>query len=170
MSTLSLDAEALYAELLRGVRGLLRPGGVLVGIRSGGAWLAERLQADLGLPGTPGFISSALHRDDFAQRGLAGGGGATALPFAVEGAHVLLVDDVLYTGRTIRAALNELYDFGRPASVVLAVLVDRGGRELPIEAAFAAARIVLPAAQRLTLAREADGRLEFELRGGAQGR
>jgi pyrimidine operon attenuation protein/uracil phosphoribosyltransferase len=80
------------------------------------------------------------------------------------------VDDVLYTGRTIRAALNELYDFGRPASVALAVLVDRGGRELPIEAGFAAARIVLPAAQRLTLAREADGRLAFERRGDAQGR
>ncbi len=156
MSTLSLDAEALYAELLRGVRGLLRPGGVLVGIRSGGAWLAERLQADLGLPATPGFISSALHRDDFAQRGLAGGGGATALPFAVEGAHVLLVDDVLYTGRTIRAALNELYDFGRPASVVLAVLVDRGGRELPIAAQVVGRTIELPPDVGVALTRDDD--------------
>lgn len=168
MSTLSLDAEALYAELLRGVRGLLRPGGVLVGIRSGGAWLAERLQADLGLPATPGFISSALHRDDFAQRGLAGGGGATALPFAVEGAHVLLVDDVLYTGRTIRAALNELYDFGRPASVVLAVLVDRGGRELPIQPDIVGKTVDVPRGGRVDVqVVELDGTDGVTVQGGA---
>jgi pyrimidine operon attenuation protein/uracil phosphoribosyltransferase len=163
VSALSLDAEALYAELLSGVRGLLQPDTALVGIWSGGAWLAERLQADLKLAGPCGVISSALHRDDYAARGLAGGGDATRLPFAIDGARILLIDDVLFTGRTIRAVINELYDFGRPRSVDLAVLVDRGGRELPIQASFAAAKVVLPAAQRLTLARGAEGRFAFSL-------
>ncbi len=150
---LHLDAESLYAELKHGVAGLLRPQSVLVGIWSGGAWLAERLQHDLGRPGSHGVISSTLHRDDFSERGLASGTGVTNLPFSIEGSHIVLIDDVLYTGRTIRAVVNELFDFGRPASVTLAVLVDRGGRELPIAAAFAAAKIVLPVAQKLSLAR-----------------
>ncbi|MDP1651037.1 MAG: bifunctional pyr operon transcriptional regulator/uracil phosphoribosyltransferase PyrR [Rubrivivax sp.] len=162
---LELDAEALYVELQHGVRSLLadgtRPGAALVGIWSGGAWLAERLQRDLGLPGAHGVISSTLHRDDFNARGLASGTDATQLPFAIEGRHIVLVDDVLYTGRTIRAAVNELFDFGRPASVTLAVLVDRGGRELPIAAASAAAKLALPAGQRLRLARAEDGGFSF---------
>jgi pyrimidine operon attenuation protein/uracil phosphoribosyltransferase len=158
---LQLDAEALYTELRQGVRGLLQPDAVLVGIWSGGAWLAERLQADLQRPGRHGVISSTLHRDDFGSRGLAGGADATSLPFEIEGRHIVLVDDVLYTGRTIRAVVNELYDFGRPASVQLAVLVDRGGRELPIAAAFAASRIVLPATQRLSLTHDDAGRFNF---------
>jgi len=163
VSMLSLDAEALYAELLGGVRMLLQPDTALVGIWSGGAWLAERLHADLKRPGACGVISSALHRDDYAARGLSGGADATRLPFAIDGARILLIDDVLFTGRTIRAVINELYDFGRPRAVDLAVLVDRGGRELPIQASFAAAKVVLPAAQRLTLARAADGRFAFSL-------
>jgi pyrimidine operon attenuation protein/uracil phosphoribosyltransferase len=163
MSKLSLDAEALYAELLSGVRGLLRDDSALVGIWSGGAWLAERLHADLKRPGHPGVITSTLHRDDYGARGLAGGGGATRLPFAIDDARILLIDDVLFTGRTIRAVINELYDFGRPHSVDLAVLVDRGGRELPIQASFAAAKVVLPATQRLRLARKDDGRFAFLL-------
>jgi pyrimidine operon attenuation protein / uracil phosphoribosyltransferase len=161
---LQLDAESLYAELRHGVAGLLRPESVLVGIWSGGAWLAERLQRDLGRPGAAGVISSTLHRDDFSARGLASGSDATSLPFSIDGAHIVLVDDVLYTGRTIRAVVNELFDFGRPASVTLAVLVDRGGRELPIAAAFAAAKIVLPAAQKLSLARDDNGRFSFALK------
>jgi pyrimidine operon attenuation protein/uracil phosphoribosyltransferase len=164
MSTLHLDAEAMYAELLAGVRALLQADSALVGIWSGGAWLAERLHADLKRPGQAGVISSVLHRDDYSARGLAGKGGATRLPFAIDGARILLIDDVLFTGRTIRAVINELYDFGRPCSVDLAVLVDRGGRELPIQASFAAAKVVLPAAQRLTLARESDGRFAFSLK------
>jgi pyrimidine operon attenuation protein / uracil phosphoribosyltransferase len=157
MTTLLLDAEALYTELREGVRGLLKPETSLVGIWSGGAWLAERLQADLGLAGAHGVISSTLHRDDFGERGLASGTDATHLPFEIDGRHILLIDDVLYTGRTIRAVINELFDFGRPASVELAVLVDRGGRQLPIQAAYAAARVALPAVQRLSLAREEQG-------------
>jgi pyrimidine operon attenuation protein/uracil phosphoribosyltransferase len=163
MSNLSLDAEALYAELLGGVRRLLEPQCVLVGIWSGGAWLADRLQADLGRGGAAGVISSTLHRDDFGSRGMAAGTDPTKLPFAIDGSHILLIDDVLYTGRTIRAALNELYDFGRPASVRLAVLVDRGGRELPIEAAFAAARVMLPASHKLRLTRDDSGRFDFSV-------
>ncbi len=153
---LRLDAEALYTDLKQGVRHLLEPGSVLVGIWSGGAWLAERLQRDLQWPGSHGVISSTLHRDDFNARGLAARADATHLPFDINGKRIVLIDDVLYTGRTIRAVVNELYDFGRPATVRLAVLVDRGGRELPIEAAYAAARISLPPSEKLTLARGAD--------------
>ena len=166
MSSLTLDAEVLYADLLGGVRTLLRDLGsdaALVGIWSGGAWLAERLQRDLALEGEPGVISSTLHRDDFGSRGLAGGADQTRLPFDVEGRPLVLVDDVLYTGRTVRAVLNELFDFGRPASVILAVLVDRGGRELPMHAAVSAARITLPRGQRLSLARGEDGRFSFDI-------
>jgi pyrimidine operon attenuation protein/uracil phosphoribosyltransferase len=154
MSTILLDAEALYAELLAGVRPLLQSETALVGIWSGGAWLAERLHQDLGRPGRHGVISSRMHRDDFGSRGLAAGADATSLPFDVQGRPILLVDDVLYTGRTVRAVLNELFDYGRPAGVTLAVLVDRGGRELPIEPAFAAARVSLPRSQRLALAKD----------------
>lgn len=170
MSTLTLDAEALYTELRAGVQQLWRPGMALMGIWSGGAWLAERLAADLPATlavGKPGVISSTLHRDDFSARGMASGTDATKIPYAVDGAHILLLDDVLFTGRTIRAVINELYDFGRPASVTLAVLVDRGGRELPIQPAFAAAKISLPAEQKLALGRTDDGRFTFSVKGGS---
>ena len=170
--SLQIDAEALYLDLLEGVRGLLsspkNDDAALVGIWSGGAWLVERLHRDLKLLGCVesevGVISSALHRDDFNSRGLSGGADHTRLPFAVDGRHLLLIDDVLYTGRTIRAVVNELFDFGRPASVTLAVLVDRGGRELPVHAAYSAARITLPAEQRLSLARSEDGRFSFDIK------
>ena len=164
---LQLDAEALYAELRSGVRQLLHErgaGAVLVGIWSGGAWLAERLQRDLKLAGEHGVISSALHRDDFGSRGMSGAADHTRLPFEVEGRHIVLIDDVLFTGRTTRAVINELFDFGRPASVTLAVLVDRGGRELPIQPAFSAARVALPRGQRLSLARDEQGHFSFDIK------
>jgi pyrimidine operon attenuation protein/uracil phosphoribosyltransferase len=160
---LMLDAEALYRELQRGVQQLRTPQTRLVGITSGGAWLAERLHKDLGLPGAAGVISSAMHRDDFAKRGLSGAGQQTQLAFDVNDAHVILLDDVLYTGRTIRAVLNELFDYGRPAQVQLAVLVDRGGRELPLQADYAAARVTLPPSQSLELARDAAGQFSFKV-------
>jgi pyrimidine operon attenuation protein/uracil phosphoribosyltransferase len=162
---LTLDAEALYRDLVRGVQQLGTADARLVGIVSGGAWLAERLQHDLKLAGKAGAISSAMHRDDFAQRGLAGAGTQTQLDFDVNDAHIILLDDVLYTGRTIRAVLNELFDYGRPASVKLAVLVDRGGRELPVQPDYAAARVTLPASQSLALARGADGKFAFKVEG-----
>ena len=161
--TLVLDAEALYRDLLRAVPLLSETPARLVGITSGGAWLAERLQKDLGLEGVHSTISSSMHRDDFAQRGLAAGG-QTKLPFDVNGAHIVLLDDVLYTGRTLRAVINELFDYGRPASVKLAVLVDRGGRELPIQADYAGARVSLRAAQSLALARDAAGSFSFDVK------
>ena len=161
--TLVLDAEALYRDLLRAVPLLSETPARLVGITSGGAWLAERLQKDLGLEGVHGTISSSMHRDDFAQRGLAAGG-QTKLLFDVNGAHIVLLDDVLYTGRTLRAVINELFDYGRPASVKLAVLVDRGGRELPIQADYAGARVSLRAAQSLALARNDAGSFSFDVK------
>ncbi len=166
MSNLTLDAEALYLELLRNMQQFMATYDelpLLVGIASGGAWLAERLQADLGLPDKTGTLSSSMHRDDFSRRGLASSG-QTLLPFNVNGAHLIVVDDVLYTGRTLRAVLNELFDYGRPASVKLVVLVDRGGRELPVQPDLAVARVSLPASQSLELARAENGRFSFEVK------
>lgn len=163
MSTLALDAEALYVELLKGVRTMFRPGVRLIGVTSGGAWLAERLQQDMNLPEPPGVISSSMHRDDYSRRGMTAGA-QTRIAFDVNNAHIVLLDDVLYTGRTIRAVINELFDFGRPASVMLAVLVDRGGRELPIQADFCAARVALPASQSLALARSEAGVFSFNVK------
>jgi pyrimidine operon attenuation protein / uracil phosphoribosyltransferase len=167
MTSLTLDAEALYREVLRSMRQLLtmyeRPPR-LVGVASGGVWLTERLCVDLGMADAPGTLSSAMHRDDFSQRGLSASG-QTVLPFDVNGADLIVLDDVLYTGRTIRAVLNELFDYGRPASVKLVVLVDRGGRELPIQADFAAARVALPASQSLALARSDEGMFSFQVQG-----
>ena len=162
-TSLVLDAEALYAELRRGVQALLQPHTQLVGIASGGAWLAERLHRDLGLAQPHSSLSSSLHRDDFAQRGLASSA-QTQLHFDVNGADVLVLDDVLYTGRTVRAVINELFDYGRPARVRLAVLVDRGGRQLPVQADFAAARLALAPTQSLALARDAAGNFQVDVK------
>ena len=165
MSSLTLDAEALYLELFRQMQQLMatyNESPLLVGVASGGAWLAERLRFDLGLPGDIGTLSSSMHRDDFAKRGLASSG-QTLLPFDVNGAHLIVVDDVLYTGRTLRAVLNELFDYGRPASVKLVVLVDRGGRELPVQPDLAIARVALPASQSLDLERLDNGQFSFRV-------
>ncbi|WP_218240981.1 bifunctional pyr operon transcriptional regulator/uracil phosphoribosyltransferase PyrR [Comamonas fluminis] len=160
--SLILDAEALYSELLRGVQRLMGPNTRLAGITSGGAWLVERLHKDLNLAGKPSVLSSSLHRDDFSQRGMSSSA-QTQIDFDVNGADILVLDDVLYTGRTVRAVLNELYDYGRPACVRLAVLVDRGGRELPIQADFAAARVALQADRSLALARDEGGVFHFRI-------
>lgn len=163
MSPLTLDAQALYLELLAGVRAIFRPEMQLVGVTSGGVWLAERLQRDLNLTQPVGVISSSMHRDDYARRGMTAGA-QTQIAFDVTDAHILLLDDVLFTGRTIRAVINELFDFGRPASVKLAVLVDRGGRELPIQADVCAARVALPVTQSLALARNEAGVFSFNVK------
>jgi len=172
MNTVKLDAEAIYAALRDDIARALasnpdrRPH--LVGIHSGGAWIAQRLHAELA-PGTPlGLLSSAFHRDDYGRRvgrGLPAGKPATELPLPIDGAHLILVDDILFTGRTVRAALNELFDYGRPARVQLAVLIDRGGRELPVQADLAAARVALPPSQSLALARDDQGRFSFKVEG-----
>ncbi|WP_323118355.1 bifunctional pyr operon transcriptional regulator/uracil phosphoribosyltransferase PyrR [Burkholderia alba] len=168
-----IDAEALYRVLLDQIRGahgdasFADPAGpVLAGIHSGGAWLAERLARDLRAPGF-GVVNVALHRDDYAKKGLHSQASPTSLPFDVDGRRIVLVDDVLYTGRTVRAALNELYDYGRPAAVELAVLADRGGRELPVAARFVGGTLDVPAGATLVLARTDDA--HFTLRTEASG-
>ncbi len=105
---------------------------VMVGIHTGGVWVAERLHALLKLPIPLGLLNIAFYRDDFTRAGLPKVQ-PSLLPVSVDERHVVLVDDVLYTGRTVRAALNEIFDYGRPASIKLAVLVKRDGRQLPIE-------------------------------------
>lgn len=107
---------------------------VMIGIRTGGVWVAEALHQRMSLPEPLGHLNISFYRDDFSKIGLHPQVEPSALPFAVDDRHIVLVDDVLHTGRTIRAALNELFDYGRPASVLLAVLVDRPGRELPVQA------------------------------------
>lgn len=123
----------------------------LVGIHTGGVWLAQRLQALLGIDIPLGILDISFYRDDFSRIGMNPQIKPSELPFDVEGRHIILVDDVLYTGRTIRAALNELFDYGRPDSVLLAILVDRGGRELPIEANAVGARVALGADENIKL-------------------
>ncbi|MEW6165688.1 MAG: bifunctional pyr operon transcriptional regulator/uracil phosphoribosyltransferase PyrR [Pseudomonadota bacterium] len=153
----------LIDRLAAQIRPRLTPATVLVGIHTGGVWAAEALAAALGLP-APASIDVSLHRDDHhLGSGLKAGGRASQLP-DVEGAHLILVDDVLYTGRTIRAALNEIFDYGRPATVELAVLADRGGRELPVMANYCAHVLALPASQSLDLTKGEDGTLNFSLR------
>jgi pyrimidine operon attenuation protein / uracil phosphoribosyltransferase len=157
------DAEALYQALSQRVTaGLADATNVaIVGIHSGGAWLAERLAADLNVSTRLGFIDVSFYRDDYAAKGLPAEVKPTQIPFEVEGATILLVDDVLYTGRTTRAAINELFDYGRPARIMLAALVDRGGRELPVAPDFVAHTITLAKDQRLDLQRSDDGRFSL---------
>ena len=161
----NLDAEALYQALAQQVKaGLAQADNVaIVGIHSGGAWLAERLAAELQLKERLGFIDVSFYRDDYAERGLHAAVKPTQIPFDVDGATILLMDDVLYTGRTTRAAINELFDYGRPARIMLAALIDRGGRELPVSADFVAETIVLPQGQQLILQRADDGRFSLTI-------
>ena len=160
-----LDAEALYAALARQVKDALASADnvALVGIYSGGAWLADRLAAELQLEdsGRLGYIDVSFYRDDYAEKGLPAEVKPSHIPFDVDGATILLVDDVLYTGRTTRAAINELFDYGRPARIMLAALVDRGERELPIAADFVAHTVALRPGERLVLQRAEDGKLSF---------
>ena len=135
-----------------------------IGIRTGGVWVAEALLQALGKSTQLGTLDVSFYRDDFTRSGLHPQVRPSALPFEIEGQHLVLIDDVLMSGRTIRAALNELFDYGRPASVKLAVLVDRGGRELPVQADFAAARVSLAPNQSLALARSEAGVFSFDVK------
>ncbi|HZV53421.1 MAG TPA: bifunctional pyr operon transcriptional regulator/uracil phosphoribosyltransferase PyrR [Rhodocyclaceae bacterium] len=155
------------AELLDRLAEAMRPhvtsDTVLVGIHTGGVWIAEWLHRALALKAPMGSIDVSYHRDDHHLGGGRSGGRASQLPFDVEGAHVVIVDDVLATGRTIRAAMNELFDYGRPARIDLAVLIDRGNRELPIAARWSAQTVNLPASQTLELTRRDSGELAFRV-------
>ena len=148
------DAEVVLASLAERMRGAVAHEAAFVGIYSGGAWLAERLPALVPGDHPVGFIDVSFYRDDYATAGLKGGTRRTSLPFNVDGATIVLVDDVLYTGRSVRAAINELFDFGRPARIELAVLVDRGGRELPIEPTYCGARLAVASDLSIELSRD----------------
>jgi pyrimidine operon attenuation protein / uracil phosphoribosyltransferase len=173
----SIDAEALYQTLAGQIRAAYggafgsafaaTDGVVLAGIYSGGVWLAERLAKELNAPRI-GVVNVALHRDDYAKKGLHSQARPTELPFDVNGRRILLVDDVLSTGRTVRAAINELYDYGRPAAIELAVLADRGGREMPIGARFTGAVLDIQASDNLVLSRRDDDTFAFTTEARAQ--
>jgi pyrimidine operon attenuation protein/uracil phosphoribosyltransferase len=155
------DAEAALAALIERMRGAVAHDAALVGIYSGGAWIAERLAAALPGQHPLGFIDVSYYRDDYALSGLKPNTRRTSLPFDVSGATIVLVDDVLYTGRSVRAAINELFDFGRPERIELAVLVDRGGRELPIEPTYAGARLAVARNLSIVLSRDPGGTLSL---------
>ena len=154
------DAEATLVALADRMRGAVAFDAAFVGIYSGGAWLAERLPALVPGNHPVGFIDVSFYRDDYSRKGLKSGARRTELPFDVDGATIVLVDDVLFTGRSVRAAINELFDFGRPSRIELAVLIDRGGRELPIEPTYCGARLTVARDLSVVLSRT-DDRLQL---------
>ena len=157
------DAEQLLAALIDRMRPAVGPDTGLVGIHTGGVWLAERLHRALGIKLRLGTLDISFYRDDFNKKGLRRNVKSSDIPFDVDGCAVVIVDDVLHTGRTIRAAMNELFDYGRPASIRLAALVDRGGRELPIAAEFTGTAISVDPDESIELARDAQGKLSLQL-------
>ncbi|MDD5405165.1 MAG: bifunctional pyr operon transcriptional regulator/uracil phosphoribosyltransferase PyrR [Sulfuricella sp.] len=157
------DAEVLVREMAQKLKPFITERSALVGIHTGGVWLAEKLHSLLGQGMPMGTLDVSFYRDDFGQAGLHPNIEPSSIPFDVEGRTIILVDDVLYTGRSVRAAMNELFDYGRPASIILAVLVDRGGRELPIAAQVAGVRLDLKAQQNIQLNRDQQGVLSLSL-------
>jgi pyrimidine operon attenuation protein/uracil phosphoribosyltransferase len=157
------EAEALCQQLVRELKPHVGPKTAMVGLYTGGVWLAERLHKDLAIKAPLGLMDIAFYRDDYAARGLKHDPKRTKIPFDVNGAQLLLIDDVLYSGRTVRAAMNELFDYGRPASISLVVLADRGGRQLPICAQHVGAKVEVPEGMRLRLKRESSGKLVLAL-------
>jgi len=157
------DAEALCEELARKLRPCVTKATGLVGIRTGGAWLAERLHQELALATPMGVLDISFYRDDFDTAGLRHQVKPSRIPFDVAGRHIIVVDDVLYTGRTVRAAMNELFDYGRPGKIELAVLVDRGERQLPIAAQYVGATLAVPTGKLLRLARDERGKFSLKL-------
>jgi pyrimidine operon attenuation protein/uracil phosphoribosyltransferase len=157
------DAEALCEQLARELKPRIGASTAMIGIHTGGAWLAERLHATLGIREPLGLMDISFYRDDYHAQGLHHDPKRTRIPFDVSGRELLLVDDVLYTGRTVRAAMNELFDYGRPESIALVVLADRGGRQLPICAQHCGARVEVPHGMRLRLKRGDDGKLGLAL-------
>jgi pyrimidine operon attenuation protein/uracil phosphoribosyltransferase len=157
------DAEALCGKLLEEIRADIAPDTVMIGVHSGGAWIAEKLHRELGLTTPLGFLDISFYRDDFGRVGLNPQVRKSTIPIDIEDASIILVDDVLYTGRTVRAAMNELFDYGRPRRIDLAVLADRGGRELPVAARYVGTYVRLTGSQSLNLARDEAGRLAFSV-------
>lgn len=161
------NPNQLIDRLVAQIAPLMQDDCAFVGIHSGGVWVMEALAERLGRDLPKGTLDISFYRDDFSRIGLHPEVKPSQIPFDVENRHVLLVDDVLYTGRTVRAAMNLLFDYGRPASIRLAVLVDRGGRELPICADFAGARLELAPGQHVALLRDDAGELHLSLNQGA---
>ena len=157
------DAEQLTQQLALLIKPRLRANSVLVGIHTGGAWIAEKVQQLLGGKLPLGTLDISFYRDDFSRIGLHPQVTPSEIPFEVEDAHIILIDDVLHTGRTIRAAMNELYDYGRPAVIELAVLIDRGGRELPIAADMIGARLELTEQQNIQVTLDPNNKLTLSL-------
>ncbi len=157
------DAERLCAALADSMRPDLHPDTALVGIHTGGVWVAERLHAALGLKTPLGSLDVSFYRDDFSRSGLHAQLKSSDMPFEVEDRPVVIVDDVLYTGRTIRAAMNEIFDYGRPARIDLAVLIDRGGRELPVCPRWTAQAMQIGSDKNLQLERSEAGGLTLRL-------
>jgi pyrimidine operon attenuation protein/uracil phosphoribosyltransferase len=157
------DAEQLLQALIEQMRPAVGPETGLIGIHTGGLWVAERLHSALKLTIPLGALDVSYYRDDYESRGLRSDVKRSEIPFEVEDRHLVLVDDVLYTGRTIRAALNEIFDYGRPGRVQLAALIDRGGRHLPIAADFVGAMVRLTQGQNVELTRDSAERLSFVL-------
>lgn len=155
------DAERALEALAEKMRPAVAHDAALVGIYSGGAWIAERLATMIPGMHPLGFIDVSYYRDDYSRAGLKPNVRRTALPFEVDGASIVLIDDVLYTGRSVRAAINELFDFGRPDRIELAVLIDRGGRELPFEPTYCGARVAAARNVSIALSRDAGGRLSL---------
>jgi len=162
-----LDTPALLDILSSELRNLLQSRNienpVMIGIHTGGLWVAEELHKTLNIHQPLGALNITFYRDDFTRIGMHPQVQPSNLPFSVDDQHIILVDDVLHTGRTIRAALNEIFDYGRPASVMLAVLVERGYRELPISADVAATRIELKQNQHIKLNRNEDLSLSLSI-------
>ena len=144
LTTLTLETQAYLQQ-----RGATEP--VMIGIHSGGVWVAERLHGLMQIAEPLGHLDISFYRDDFSRIGMNPQVKPSHIPFNIDDRHIILVDDVLYTGRTIRAALNEIFDYGRPASVTLVVLIDRGGRELPIEANVVGVKLDLAADENVKL-------------------
>jgi pyrimidine operon attenuation protein/uracil phosphoribosyltransferase len=163
--TAPIPVAPLLHHLRQGLQTLLKTlpqPQAMVAIQKGGTWLAERLYQDLQLEMPLGSLDISFYRDDFTHIGLHPQVKPSHLPFTVEGSHIILVDDVLYTGRTVRAALNELFDYGRPKQVILLVLVARDGRELPICADLVGSHLTVPAEMQLVVDNE---QLLFQPRG-----
>ncbi len=156
--------DALIDALAEQIAPHLRPDCALVGIHTGGVWIMDALAERLKLDIPRAVLDIAFYRDDFSRIGLHPETKPSHIPFEVEDRRILLLDDVLYTGRTIRAAMNLLFDYGRPAAIRLAVLVDRGGRELPICADFAGLRLDLPADEHISLEKNAAEGLHFVMK------
>lgn len=166
LTTISLpDPEQLLTQLAEQLVPVITTNTALVGIHSGGVWIMERLLPFLSKQHTIeyGLLDIAFYRDDFAHRGLRAENKPSQITFDVEDKDIILIDDIFYTGRTTRAAMNELFDYGRPASISLAVLINRGGRELPIAPQFIGAEIPLQAHQNLQLSRDEQGSFSLAL-------